>query len=262
MMDWLGNDITVWMLVALMVAAFAAGFIDSVAGGGGLILVPAFILAGLPAQVALGQEKIVSTIGTLAAIRNFVRNKKVVWMAVASGIPAGLLGAYAGAQAILYFEPETVGKIILALLPVGVVFSFVPKKQRGAESSQPVNKAILLFGVPATVFVIGFYDGFFGPGTGSFLIIALHYLLKFDLVAASATSKLFNFSSNLGALVAFMLAGQVLYALALPLVAMNLLGNHAGSSSAMKYGPKLIQRTISLSLSLLMLSLGYKFLLA
>lgn len=107
--------------------------------------------------------------------------------------------------------------------------------------------------------MIGFYDGFFGPGTGSFLIFALHYLLKFDLVSASATSKLFNFASNIGALIAFMLAGSVMYALAIPLVVMNLFGNHVGSASAMKYGPKLIQRTISISLSLLMISLGYKF---
>jgi uncharacterized membrane protein YfcA len=258
-MEWLGNDITLWVLVALMLSAFAAGFIDSVAGGGGLILVPSFILAGLPPQVALGQEKIVSTLGTIAAIRNFVRNKCVVWTAVATGIPAGLIGAYVGAEAILYFDPDTVGKIILAMLPIGIVLSFIPKKSGEQDKDVPINKNVILFGVPAAVFVIGFYDGFFGPGTGSFLILALHYLLKFDLVAASATSKLFNFASNVGALIAFMLAGSVLYALAIPLVIMNLLGNHVGSSSAMKYGPKLIQRTISLSLSLLMISLGYKF---
>ncbi|MDW6004996.1 sulfite exporter TauE/SafE family protein [Vibrio mangrovi] len=261
-MDWIGNDITLFVLIALMASAFAAGFIDSVAGGGGLILVPSFILAGLPPQVALGQEKIVSTLGTIAAIRNFVRNKRVVWVAVASGIPAGLMGAYAGAQAILYFDPDTVGKIILAMLPVGIVFSFIPKKDRSNTDNHTISKTILWLGVPLTVFVIGFYDGFFGPGTGSFLIIALHYLLKFDLVAASATSKLFNFSSNIGALIAFIIAGNVLYMLAIPLVVMNLLGNHVGSASAMKYGPKLIQRTISLSLGLLMLSLGYKFLIA
>ncbi len=258
-MEWLGNDITLWVLVALMLSAFAAGFIDSVAGGGGLILVPSFILAGLPPQVALGQEKIVSTLGTIAAIRNFVRNKCVVWTAVATGIPAGLIGAYVGAEAILYFDPDTVGKIILAMLPIGIVLSFIPKKSGEQDKDAPINKNVILFGVPAAVFVIGFYDGFFGPGTGSFLILALHYLLKFELVAASATSKLFNFASNVGALIAFMLAGSVLYALAVPLVIMNLLGNHVGSSSAMKYGPKLIQRTISLSLSLLMISLGYKF---
>ncbi|CAG9297449.1 sulfite exporter TauE/SafE family protein [Celerinatantimonas diazotrophica] len=259
-MELFGNDITLLILIALMVSAFAAGFIDSVAGGGGLILVPSFILAGLPPQLALGQEKIVSTLGTIAAIRNFIRNKKVIWTAVATGIPAGLIGAYAGAQAILYFDPDTIGKIILFMLPFGIILSFIPKKNRNEDNSAPINKTVILFGVPTAVFVIGFYDGFFGPGTGSFLILALHYLLRFDLVSASATSKLFNFSSNIGALFAFMIAGNVLYMLAMPLVAMNLLGNHVGSSSAMKYGAKLIQRTISVSLSLLMISLGYKFL--
>ena len=260
-MELFGNDITLLILIALMVSAFAAGFIDSVAGGGGLILVPSFILAGLPPQLALGQEKIVSTLGTIAAIRNFIRNKKVIWTAVATGIPAGLIGAYAGAQAILYFDPDTIGKIILFMLPFGIILSFIPKKNRNEDNSAPINKTVILFGVPTAVFLIGFYDGFFGPGTGSFLILALHYLLRFDLVSASATSKLFNFSSNIGALFAFMIAGNVLYMLAMPLVAMNLLGNHVGSSSAMKYGAKLIQRTISVSLSLLMISLGYKFLL-
>ncbi|MDP5252928.1 MULTISPECIES: TSUP family transporter [unclassified Vibrio] len=259
-MELFGNDITLLILIALMVSAFAAGFIDSVAGGGGLILVPSFILAGLPPQLALGQEKIVSTLGTIAAIRNFIRNKKVIWTAVATGIPAGLIGAYAGAQAILYFDPDTIGKIILFMLPFGIMLSFIPKKNRNEDNSAPINKTAILFGVPTAVFVIGFYDGFFGPGTGSFLILALHYLLRFDLVSASATSKLFNFSSNIGALFAFMIAGNVLYMLAMPLVAMNLLGNHVGSASAMKYGAKLIQRTISVSLSLLMISLGYKFL--
>ena len=261
-MEWLGNDITFWILVALMASAFAAGFIDSVAGGGGLILVPSFILAGLPPQLALGQEKIVSTLGTIAAIRNFVKNKRVVWTAVSTGIPAGLIGAYAGAEAILYFDPDTIGKIILAMLPIGIILSFIPKNNPHQTDTVSINKTVILLGVPASVFVIGFYDGFFGPGTGSFLILALHYLLKFDLVAASATSKLFNFASNIGALIAFMISGNILYALAIPLVVMNLAGNHVGSSSAMKYGPKLIQRTISISLSLLMVSLGYKFLLA
>lgn len=261
-MEWLGNDITYWILVALMASAFAAGFIDAVAGGGGLILVPSFILAGLPPQLALGQEKIVSTLGTIAAIRNFIKNKRVIWTAVSTGIPAGLIGAYAGAEAILYFDPDTIGKIILSMLPFGIILSFIPKQSRNEDSTAPINKGVILLGVPVSVFIIGFYDGFFGPGTGSFLILALHYLLKFDLVSASATSKLFNFASNIGALIAFMISGNVLYALAVPLVVMNLAGNHVGSSSAMKYGPKLIRRTISVSLSLLMFSLGYKFLLA
>ncbi|WP_281648381.1 TSUP family transporter [Parendozoicomonas sp. Alg238-R29] len=259
-MEFFGPEMTLWIVSALMLSAFAAGFIDSVAGGGGLILVPSFILAGLPPQVALGQEKIVSTLGTLAAIRNFIKNKKVVWRAVTSGIPAGLIGSYIGAEAILYFDPDTVGKIILAMLPIGIILSFIPKRE--AENSlQTINPRILYLGVPAAVFVIGFYDGFFGPGTGSFLILALHYLLRFDLIAASATSKLFNFSSNIGALIAFMISGKLLYMLAIPLVLMNLLGNHIGSGSALKYGPKMVRTTLSVSMILLMGSLGYKFVL-
>ena len=259
-MEFFGPEMTLWIVSALMLSAFAAGFIDSVAGGGGLILVPSFILAGLPPQVALAQEKIVSTLGTLAAIRNFMRNKKVVWGAVATGIPAGLVGSYIGAEAILYFDTDTVGKIILAMLPIGIVLSFIPKKET-TNSQHEIKPATLYFGVPAAVFVIGFYDGFFGPGTGSFLILALHYLLRFDLIAASATSKLFNFSSNIGALIAFMISGKVLYMLAIPLVLMNLLGNHLGSGSALKYGPKMVRTTLSVSMILLMGSLGYKFIL-
>jgi uncharacterized protein len=259
-MEFLSLDVTLGVVTALMLAAFAAGFIDSVAGGGGLILVPSFILAGLPPQVALGQEKIVSTLGTLAAIRNFVKNRKVIWKAVATGIPAGLVGAYVGAETILFFDPDTVGKIILALLPVGIILSFMPKKDHhiGSLDLSPFK---LYVGVPVTVFLIGFYDGFFGPGTGSFLILALHFILRFDLVSASANSKLFNFSSNIGALMAFMLAGKVLYLLAIPLVLANLAGNHFGSSSALKYGPRMVGSTLSVSMLLLMGSLGYKYMM-
>ena len=257
-MEWLLSDFSLWVVVALIASAFAAGFIDSVAGGGGLILVPSFIMAGLPPQVALGQEKIVSTLGTIAAIRNFVKNKKVIWKAVASGIPAGLAGAYIGAQMILYFDPDTVGKIILALMPVGIILSFFPKKNV-LEGEHSFSNFKLYIGVPLTVFVIGFYDGFFGPGTGSFLILALHFILRFDLVAASANSKLFNFSSNIGALIAFILAGKILYLLAIPLVLANLAGNHLGSHSALKYGSSVVRKTLSLSMLLLMASLGVKY---
>ncbi|MDN3554468.1 sulfite exporter TauE/SafE family protein [Halomonas maura] len=257
-MDFLNLDFSLWVVAALILSALAAGFIDSVAGGGGLILVPSFILAGLPPQVALGQEKIVSTLGTLAAIRNFVKNRKVIWRAVATGIPAGLAGAYIGAKMILFFDPDTVGMIIFALLPVGIILSFMPKKNL-REGEQHFSAPKLYVGVPITVFLIGFYDGFFGPGTGSFLILALHFILRFDLVAASANSKLFNVSSNIGALVAFMLAGKVLYLLAVPLVLANLAGNHLGSSSALRYGSKMVSSTLSVSMLILMASLGYKY---
>lgn len=263
-MDFLGHDITVWILCALMLSAFIAGFIDSIAGGGGLILVPSFILAGLPPQLALGQEKMVSTIGTIAAIYNFVKNKRVVWMAVGTGIPFGLFGSFIGAKAILLFNTETIGLIILMMLPLGIIFSFIPKKGRStvqlSDKETKIDHKIIFLGIPIVIFIISFYDGFFGPGTGSFLIIALHYLLKFDLVASSATSKLFNFSSNIGALIAFIISGNILFILSIPLIFCNILGNYIGSNYAMKYGSTFIKKIISISLTLLMCSLGYQLL--
>lgn len=103
-------------LAFLIFASLVAGFIDSVAGGAGLVLVPSFILAGLPPQLALGQEKLVSTLGTLSAIFNFFKSKKILWNFVAIGVPSALIGAFMGAKAILYFDQETVGKVIASIV--------------------------------------------------------------------------------------------------------------------------------------------------
>jgi uncharacterized membrane protein YfcA len=238
--------------------AFIAGFVDSIAGGGGLFLVPGFLLVGLPPQVALGQEKLVSTLGTLAAIRNFLVNSKMVWKVALVGVPFSLLGAYLGANLIVSIPQETVGKIILALIPFGILIFLTPK-------DRPVQEHVLSHGmlftvVPLTCLVIGFYDGFFGPGTGSMFIIAFHYLLKMDLVSSSANSKTFNFASNIGALVAFVIAGKVIYLLALPLVACNILGNHLGSALAIRKGNDVVRKALVFSMLCLFASLGVKYL--
>lgn len=106
-------DAFIWRLCLLIIASFMAGSIDSVAGGAGLVLVPSFILAGLPPQVVLGQEKLVSTLGTFSAIFNFFRNKKILWSFLTIGVPSALIGAFIGAKAILYLDKNTVGQIIV-----------------------------------------------------------------------------------------------------------------------------------------------------
>ena len=121
-------------LCLLILASFVAGFIDAIAGGAGLVLVPSFILAGLPPQIALGQEKLVSTLGTLSAIFNFIKSKKIIWNFALIGVPIALLGAYAGARAILFLDENMVGKIIATFMPFGLFFSFLPKKQSAFES--------------------------------------------------------------------------------------------------------------------------------
>ncbi|WP_166359262.1 sulfite exporter TauE/SafE family protein [Pseudomonas akapageensis] len=249
-----------WIFAILLLGAiaFVAGFVDSIAGGGGLFLVPGFLLVGLPPQVALGQEKLVSTLGTLAAIRNFLVNSKMVWKVALIGVPFSLLGAYLGAHLIISISQETVGKIILALIPIGILIFLTPKDRPVQEHI--LSDRVLFTVVPLTCLTIGFYDGFFGPGTGSMFIIAFHYLLKMDLVSSSANSKTFNFASNIGALVAFVMAGKVIYLLALPLVACNILGNHVGSALAIRKGNDVVRKVLVLSMLCLFASLGVKYL--
>lgn len=249
-----------WLLAILLLGtiAFIAGFVDSIAGGGGLFLVPGFLLVGLPPQVALGQEKLVSTLGTLAAIRNFLVSSKMLWKVALCGVPFSLLGAYLGAHLIISIPQEIVGKIILALIPFGILIFLMPKDKAVEEHTLSDLKLYTL--VPLTCLTIGFYDGFFGPGTGSMFIIAFHYILKMDLVSSSANSKIFNFASNIGALVAFVIAGKVMYLLALPLVACNILGNHLGSALAIRKGNDVVRKVLVLSMLCLFASLGVKYL--
>lgn len=249
-----------WLLAVLMLGAiaFVAGFVDSIAGGGGLFLVPGFLLVGMPPQVALGQEKLVSTLGTLAAIRNFLANSKMVWQVALVGVPFSLLGAYLGAHLIVSISQEAVGKIILALIPFGILIFLTPKDRLVEE--RELSSRMVFTVVPLTCLAIGFYDGFFGPGTGSMFIIAFHYLLRMDLVSSSANSKTFNFASNIGALVAFVIAGKVVYLLAVALVACNILGNHLGSALALRKGNEVVRKALVFSMLCLFTSLGVKYL--
>ncbi|MBF1996093.1 TSUP family transporter [Serratia symbiotica] len=239
----------------LVVASFIAGYIDAVAGGAGLILIPAFILTGLPPQLALGQEKLVSTIGTIAAIKNFVKNRSVIWKVVPAGILSALVGAFVGARVILILPSEALSLVIVALLPIGLVAATV--KSRLKENYQtPTTNPIAIFTV---CFVVGFYDGFFGPGTGSLFIVVLAVVNRFCLLEASATSKIFNFSSNMGAFVAFAIAGQMAWIIGIPMIVASLLGNHIGSLHAIKTNGEIIKKVLYLSVGSMMVTLLVKY---
>ncbi|AUH00270.1 hypothetical protein CWC46_10915 [Prodigiosinella confusarubida] len=247
-------------LLLLCLIAFCAGFVDSIAGGGGLFLVPGFLLVGMPPQVALGQEKIVSTFGTLAAIRNFLKDHKMVWGVIGIGIPFSLIGAYAGAHSILLIDPKWVAKLLLLLIPAGIILFLIPKDKNIIGDKKVEQNVQFYIKTSITCFVVGFYDGFFGPGAGSMFIIAFHYLLKLNLIQASANTKIFNLASNAGALVAFVIAGKIIYTLALPLVISNVFGNHVGSNMAVKKGGNLVKSVLIFSILCLFISLCVKYL--
>lgn len=245
-------------VLVLVVASFIAGFLDSVAGGAGLVLVPAFILTGMPPQLALGQEKLVSTLGTISAIYNFFKNGKIIWKVVGYGIPTALIGAYIGSEVILVIDESVVGKIIFFMIPVGLVLSFMPKTDKKEGLYAPTKKDIA-FTLPIVAFVIGFYDGFFGPGTGSLLILALHFLIHMPLIESSATSKIFNFASNTGAFIAFAIAGKMAFIIGIPMIVASMVGNYMGSHLTLKNGDKIIKPFIFTSIGILFVSLGVKY---
>lgn len=244
-------------LALLILASFVAGYVDAVAGGAGLILVPAFMLVGLPPQLALGQEKLVSTIGTIAAIKNFMKAKSIIWQIIPIGIISALLGAFIGAKAILMFPGHIIEYIIFALLPIGLfVTLFKGKIAKNNTQGEIKKSAVAVF---FTCLIVGFYDGFFGPGTGSLFIIALSVINALSLLQASATSKIFNFSSNIGAFVAFAIAGKMTFLIGIPMIIANLVGNHLGSMHAIASNGEIIKKVLVITVVLMMATLVYRF---
>lgn len=244
-------------LCLLILASLVAGYIDAIAGGAGLILIPAFLMVGLPPQLALGQEKLVSTIGTIAAIKNFMKSHSIIWAIVPIGIASALLGAYLGAEAILMLPTHIINYIIFAFLPLGLAATLFKGKLLAAnqQTTEIKKSAIAVF---ITCLIVGFYDGFFGPGTGSIFIIVLFIINKLSLLQASATSKIFNFASNIGAFISFLIAGKMAFLIGIPMIIANLLGNHLGSLHAIHSNGEIIKKVLVITVGLLMVSLAYK----
>lgn len=245
-------------LCFLATAAFFAGLIDSVAGGGGLISLPATLLAGVPPQLALGTGKFMATLGTTASFLTYARNGAVAWRIAAFGVCFSLAGSCMGSRAVLFVDNAMLGKIILMLLPLAALFTFMPvRKNREEKALRPLGLYVI---TPLLCGCIGFYDGFFGPGTGSFMLLGLHGLLGLGLVASSGTAKAFNLASNISSLVVFILNSKVYYVAALPMAMANIAGNIVGSRLALRGGPMVIRRMLLVSLSLLFISLIWRYL--
>ena len=249
-------EIDTLIIILLSLVSFAAGFIDSIAGGGGLLMLPSYLLAGLPPHIAIGTNKLVATSGTGVAIYNFVRKGKVSLPIILSGVLFALGGAFVGAKVILLFEQDTVNKVIVSLLPFGMLATLYPKKN--IIRKEELRKKDLYFKVPLICLITGFYDGFFGPGTGAFLALFLHIFLKLNLIEATANTKIFNFISTFGSLIVFMWNGKVWYIGALPMVATNMLGNYLGSHLAIQKGEKVIRLFLVIVLIILFVTLVWK----
>jgi uncharacterized membrane protein YfcA len=246
------------MTIFLLTASFAAGFLDSIAGGGGLLLLPALLFSGLPPQIALGTNKFIAVFGLSGSAINFIRNKKIVWSVVRRGILFSLVGVLLGSNCILLLSNEIVGKIILVLIPVAMLATVFSRKKQRAEDDAP--PAMLQIKIPVICFVIGFYDGFFGPGSGSFLVLALYLFAGLDLVRASATTKAVTVVTCFISAVVFIMHDKVMLSLGLLLAVANIAGNCVGSQLIIRKGTKVVKNCLVVSLIVLFVSLSAKYL--
>lgn len=252
--------ITATDLAIVLPFIFIAGLIDSIAGGGGLISLPAYWSIGIPPHTALGTNKFSSCCGTVFSTARYFHAGMIdvpvaVWSAVAA-----LLGSWLGARVALFVSAVFLNYLLVVLIPSLTVLTLVRKDigLRDHSANLKLGYRIAL-GICAGL-VIGFYDGFFGPGTGTFLIMIYALLLKYDFVVANANTKVVNLASNVAAVVTFAVAGKVLYSIAVPGALCGIAGNLLGSRMVVKKGNKLIRAIFILALLLLLGRIGYNLL--
>ena len=239
-------------LLIICPLVFLAGFVDSIAGGGGLITLPAYILAGLPVHTAYGTNKFASTFGTGVSVFNYSRSKKVHFPAAMSGVLGALPGSWFGTQLALSLSPRTLLICMMVILPLVAIFVFVNKGITEEIRPEPALKRLLIISF-FTGLVIGAYDGFFGPGTGMFITLVLTGLAHLELVKAAGTTRVINFASNISALIVWLIGGKILFSVALPAMACSIGGNFFGSRLAIKNGKKIIRPIILVVSGLLLI---------
>lgn len=236
---------------------FLAGFVDSIAGGGGLISLPAYIIAGVPAHYALGTNKLASSMGTTISTGRYLKNgyikgRRMVQIAVCSAI-VSLIGSSIGSSLSLRVSETVLKNMMIVILPV-VAYYVLRNKELGAESRQKTlsDRAVFaaaLFGA----FLIGGYDGFYGPGAGMFMILVLTGAAQMDVRQASGLAKVMNLSSNVAALVTFLANGTVYYGLGLAAGVFCIAGHYMGSGLVVNNGQKIVRPVILVVLSVLFL---------
>lgn len=239
-------DLSYVNMIILYGLIFLAGFVDSIAGGGGLISLPAYLFIGLPSHNALATNKLSSTIGTVFSTLRYAKGRAIIYSVGIPSVVGSLIGAHLGARLALVLSDNILKVVLAVLIPVAAVIVLITNPRKNKENS--IEETVSRYGITKTIliaaaigFAIGMYDGFFGPGTGTFLIILYVSLLNMNHVSASGTAKIVNLASNIGALVTFVFGNKVLYSIGLPAAVFGIAGNWIGSGLALKKGAKVIK---------------------
>lgn len=246
----------------LVICAFLAGFVDSIVGGGGLIQLPALFVF-LPGEVAahvppvMGTNKFSSICGTTVATAQYARKVRLEWRILLPAALAAFCFSFLGARAVSLLNPKVIKPVILILLVLVAVYTYTRRKSVPSNALNLPEKwhpwAALGVGC-----LIGFYDGFFGPGTGTFLIIAFVGLFGLDFLRASASAKFVNLSTNIAAVSWFAATGNILYAYAVPMAVANIAGSAVGSRLAILKGSEFVRKFFLAVVLLLIIRFAYE----
>ncbi len=245
-------ELSVMTYLLICPLLFLAGLVDSVAGGGGLISLPAYLVAGLPPHCATATNKCSSTFGTMLATVRYLRHGHLHRQSAALSVVCALSGSWLGARLNLWLPERYLYWFLLGALPVIALVILFKRELGQTDRTNRYSKTGLLVRVAVIALAIGCYDGFFGPGTGTFLMLALTGLCGFDLLTASGNTKVINLSSNLAAFVTFAFSGNILWALGIPAALFNIAGNYVGSGLALKNGARVIRPMLLVVLGLLL----------
>lgn len=242
----------------LGLAAFFAGFVDAVVGGGGLVQVPALFSVMPQAAVpsVLATNKVSSIVGTISAATQYARRVSIPWRLALPGAFFALMGSWAGALSVTLFPPEHLKPLVLVLL-LGMAIYTLVNKEMGAVSSRRdfVRRDVVLVSLIGAC--VGFYDGFFGPGTGSLLIFLFVRFIHLDFLHASATAKIVNIATNVGALWYFAKNIEIFWALGLTMAIANLCGAILGSHMALRHGAAFVRKLFIGVVSALILKMAF-----
>jgi len=233
------NDITITWMIIFVCTGLVAGYIDSIAGGGGMIQVPVLLFMGIPPIFVLAANKISSLFGTLMASIRYAASKKISWKVVLIAIIPCLIVSYIGSSLVMFISDIIIQWAILLAIPIALAFLLKNSKEIKKEDTKLSKTSIILSTAP-----IGFYDGLLGPGTGTYMTISMKKYLHLDYIISTASTKPLNLATNVGSAIAFLAAGKVLWMVALPMAIGNVLGSYIGSHFAIKGGEEFIKKVL------------------
>ncbi len=227
---------------------FLGGFVDAIAGGGGLISLPAYMIAGFPPHFAIGTNKLSAGMGTLVSTYRFGRSGNIPWKSAIPCVVMAVVGSAAGARLALLVDADVFKIIMLVIIPVTAYYVF--KTKNLDVEREPLSEGSTIFRACLAALVIGVYDGFYGPGTGTFLILLLTSFARFSLGNANGTAKAINLTTNITSLVVYLMNAKVMIPLGLVAGVFGIIGNYIGVSFFNEKGSKAVKPIMIVVLTL------------